>query len=570
MLTRLFPKAAAPQLRPLRWLLVLLVLLGAARPAAYALQGATGVHDPSNIVKEGNKYWVFGTGDGIATMYSTDLVNWQVGSRTVFSKVAFPAWIKTKVPGFEGTFWAPDCIYMNGKYYLYYSCSTFGSSVSAIGLATNVTLDPASPNYKWEDQGEVISTNAGSNVNAIDPSLFKDSDGRVWFSYGSYWSGLRVLELDATTGKPLNGPATTQSSVVNGDPEAAFLTKHGNFYYMFFNRGACCRGVNSSYYIMVGRSTSPTGPFLDQNGVDLNKGGGTLVLNVDGRYVGPGHAGLFEENGATYFSHHYYDGEDNGAPKLGLAKLTWSPANWPVVTRDWLPAGRYTITSQSSDLVWDAWGCTGVSGQAVAQGTPAGLTCQQWDFTALGTGDYKITNALGGLAVTVAGCSPNNGALLQLGTYSFSTCKQFHVDRANDGSYVFASLNGNRVVSVPAASTTAGTQLSLADYAGTAAQRWAVAAPGTSTATKAGQKLTGVSIYPVPASRTGFTLELPELRAASAVTVEVFNLQGQAVVRQTLERPQVRQQVAATLVPGLYLVRVQQGVRQFTQSITVL
>ncbi|TYZ06524.1 family 43 glycosylhydrolase [Hymenobacter lutimineralis] len=546
----------------------LLLLLVGVRPVL-ALQGLTGVHDPSTIIKEGNTYWTFATGDGIYSLYSTDLVNWQPGPRAVFPNKAYPGWINGKVPGFQGTFWAPDCIYMNGKYYLYYSCSTFGSSVSAIGLVTNVTLDPTSPNYKWVDQGEVISTNAGSNVNAIDPALFKDSDGKVWFSYGSYWSGLRVLELDPSTGKPINGSSTTQFSVVNGDPEAAFLTKHGNYYYIFFNRGACCRGVSSTYVILVGRSTSPTGPFLDQNGVNLNQNGGTTVLASSGRYVGPGHAGLLEENGVTYFSHHYYDSYDNGAPKLGLAQLTWSATGWPSVSRNWVTPGRYSIKNQSSALVWNTLNCSGEAGKAVEQNVASGLNCQLWDLTALGNGDYKITSAQGGLTAGVANCAEEAGALLQLDAYKTQGCQQFHLDRAADGTFVWSALNGNRVIGVPGGASTAGTQLALANYTGAAAQRWVVATPDVSTASKAGQKLPGVSIFPVPAARTGFTLELGELCASTAVTVELFNLQGQAVVRQTLERPQARQQVATSLAPGLYLVRVRQGVRQFSQTLVV-
>ena len=122
----------------------------------YALQGANGAHDPSTIVKSGNTYWIFTTGDGIYGMYSTDLISWTPGPKTVFPIGTWPSWINAKVPGFQGNFWASECKFMNGKYYLYYSCSTFGSRVSAIGLATNVTLDPNSPNYKWEDQVEVV------------------------------------------------------------------------------------------------------------------------------------------------------------------------------------------------------------------------------------------------------------------------------------------------------------------------------------------------------------------------------------------------------------------------------
>ncbi|TGD82289.1 family 43 glycosylhydrolase [Hymenobacter wooponensis] len=545
---------------------LLFVLLGWPSANAYALQGFTGVHDPSNIVKEGNKYWIFATGRGIYNMYSTDLINWTPSPRAVFANNTYPSWITTKVPGFTGDFWAPECIFMNGKYYLYYSCSTFGSKVSAIGLATNMTLDPASPNYKWEDQGEVVSTNSSSDVNAIDPAVFRDANNDVWFTYGSFFGGIRMTQLNATTGKPLG---STTYAVANENPEAAYLTKNGSYYYLFINRGACCNGVNSTYYIVVGRSTAPTGPFLDQNGVSLNSGGGTLVLNVSGRYVGPGHTGIFEEGGVSYFSHHYYDGEDNGAPKLGLAKLTWTSAGWPSVSRDWVAAGRYEIKSQNSNLVWDAWGCTGVAGQMVAQGTPAGLNCQRWDFAALGDGEYKITNALGGLAANVAGCSAAAGAKLQLDTYTGTACQRFTIDRANDGTLVFASANGNRVVEVPNASTTAGQQLGLWDYNGCTCQRWSLTNVGV-LASANRKILTGISVYPQPASTRGFTVELGSQKVGEATQIVVTDLKGAVVYRREFSKQLATLTIDAALQPGVYQVEVRRGELATSQKLVVL
>ncbi|UOQ50941.1 family 43 glycosylhydrolase [Hymenobacter cellulosivorans] len=553
-----------PPRRGLSWLIMLLMLL--ARPQAQALQGFTGVHDPSTIVKEGDKYWIFATGQGIYSMYSTDLVNWTPGPRAVFVNNAYPSWINTKVPGFQGTFWAPECVFRNGKYYLYYSCSTFGSKVSAIGLATNVTLDPTSPNYRWEDQGEVVSSNAASAANAIDPAVFQDSNGDAWLLYGSFFGGIRSTQLNAATGKPLG---TTTYSLANGDVEAAYMVKQGTYYYLFINRGSCCNGINSTYTVRVGRSTSVSGPFLDQSGNDLNSNGGTLVLGSGGRYIGAGHAGIFTEGGVNYFSHHYYDGEDNGAPKLNLAKLTWSATGWPIISRDWVAAGRYEIKNQLSNLVWDAWGCTGAAGQMIAQGTPSGINCQRWDFTALGNGEYKITNALGGLAADVVGCSAAAGAKLQLLAYSGAACQRFRIDRANDGTLVLASANGNRVVEVPNAATTAGQQLGLWDYNGCACQHWSLTAVGGTLATTGSGQLPGVSIYPVPATQTGFTIELDAAAGAGATYVSVSDVAGRTLYQGEFGARQQKMLVAKSLPVGLYLVRVQRGGRMTTQKITV-
>lgn len=569
-------------LRPTRRLMGLaltcgLLLSGLSRPAL-ALQGNTGVHDPSTIIKQGTTYWTFATGDGIYSLYSTDLVKWTPGPRAVFPNGVFPAWITSKVPGFRGTFWAPECFFMNGKYYLYYSCSTFGSGTSAIGLATNPTLDPNSSDYRWTDQGEVISTNStnASQPNAIDPAIFRDTNNRLWMSYGSYFGGLRVTELDPATGKLLNA---TQYPVGNDGAEASYIKVHGGYYYLFLNRGTCCQGITSTYHILVGRSLSPTGPFLDQQGVDLSNGGGTLVLSGAGRYRGPGHTGILEDGGVSYFSHHYYDSYDNGVPKLGLAQLTWSAAGWPVVSRDWVKTtstgsttNRYIIATGliASSLVWQSKDCTGAAGRGITQDMPVGGSCQQWDFLSLGNGDYKITSALGGLTASIAGCADANFSLLQLSAFSDEDCQKFHIDRASDGSLVFASLNSNRVVEVPSASGTPGTQLGIFDYNTCTCQHWFVTATGTGTATTAAQALAGVSIYPVPAIRGVFTIDLAGRQRSSAVSVEVINPQGQLVYRRQFDRPEAHLPIETALTPGLYLVRVRQGAGQLVQRITVL
>ncbi|QKG56499.1 family 43 glycosylhydrolase [Hymenobacter sp. BRD128] len=555
-------------LRARRLALLTSVLVAWLATPACALQGALGIHDPSTIVKSGATYWVFSTGDGIACKYSTDLINW-TDAKSVYTKTAYPGWINGKVPGFAGTFWAPECRFMNGKYYLYYSCSTFGSQVSTIGLATNPTLDPTDPAFKWTDQGEVISSTALGNSapNAIDPALFTDASNNLWLSYGSYFGGIRITQLDPATGKPLS--VNTQYAVANGGVEASYVAYSSGYYYLFVNRGTCCNGVSSTYYIQVGRSASPTGPYLDQAGQDLNASGGTTLLSGQGRFIGPGHAGLLTENGVTYFSHHYYDGYDSGAPKLGLARLTWGTTGWPSVTRDWLAAGRYTIKNQNSGLVWDAWGCTGVSGQMVAQGTPSGLTCQQWDMTPLGAGAYKITNALGGLAVDVINCLPDAGTKLQLFASNGLVCQQYVIERASNGDYIFTSATGNNVVEVPNCSTTPGQQLGLWYYNGFGCQRWVPALVNAPLATAAARSLAGVTIYPVPALAGNFTVELSSATASGTTTVEVLTLLGQTVYRQEFGPQQTRLAVAAGLSAGSYLVQVRREGGIFTQKVSV-
>ncbi|TDH26371.1 T9SS type A sorting domain-containing protein [Segetibacter sp. 3557_3] len=446
----------------------------------HALGGNVNSHDPSTLIKEGNTYWQFTTGDGIYAAYSNNLFSWTAGTKTVFPRNTWPAWINNYVPAFAGNFWAPDVIYMNGKYYIYYSCSTFGSSTSVIGVATCSTLDQNSPNYVWADEGMVVSSSASSNVNAIDPHIFKDSDGRVYLSYGSFSDGLGVVELDAESGKVKTGATLFRVAGGSGSAwEAPAIIKEGNYYYLFANRASCCNGANSTYYLVVGRSTSPTGPYLDKNGINLrgnsSTGGGTSVLTSSGRYIGPGHFGLLKDNGRNIVSMHYYDGNQNGNAKLDLAELKFTADGWPLITRDLLPAGRYKISSKLSALVWEAQGCTGTAGQPLVQNTWTNDLCQQWDLTPVGDGYYKISNAVGNQSIDVPSCNSANGTRLQTWTWLDNNCQKMKIEQMANGSYVFTSLanfTAARVVEVPNATHSPNTQLALQNFNAGLGQQW--------------------------------------------------------------------------------------------------
>lgn len=307
--------------------------------AAPVLRGNLGIHDPSTIIKCKNRYYIFGTGQGIISKSSADKLYW-AGGPTVFASA--PAWTTNAVPGFAGIFWAPDIFYLNGQYRLYYAVSTWGSQVSAIGLATNPTLDPTDPSYHWTDQGPVIQSGNGSPYNTIDPSVMLDAAGNPWMSFGSYWNGIYVVQLEPTTGLRFAPNSPTSRVAWNSSIEASCLFQRGGYYYLFADWGSCCIGVNSTYHIRVGRSTSITGPYLDRNGVDMINAGGTLFLQGTGKFTGPGHVGILSENGTQQFSYHYYDAgawspgyNAYGAPDFDLEPLSWTSDNWPVFTNDW-------------------------------------------------------------------------------------------------------------------------------------------------------------------------------------------------------------------------------------------
>ena len=302
------------------------------------------LHDPSPMIKSGGNYFIYGDGQGISGITSTDLRNWSaIGA--VFPGNP-PAWTTNAVPGFTGYFWAPDVAFFNGRYYLYYAASDWGTINSGIGVATSSSL--SSP--VWTDQGKVIQSNDSSHAttntdltsyNCIDPGILIDTNGTVWMSFGSYSDGILIMQLDPATGKRIS-PNSPIHRVANNGPvffsnteEGSFLYRFGPYYYLFANWGACCAGVNSTYNIRVGRSTNVFGPFYDRGGVDLTNSGGTVVLESSARDIGPGQAGILLDNGNYWFTYHYYDGNNNGNATVGMNRLYWTPDGWPSLTNDW-------------------------------------------------------------------------------------------------------------------------------------------------------------------------------------------------------------------------------------------
>ncbi len=296
------------------------------------LQGFTQrIHDPV-LAAENGRYYVFSTGSRLIVICSDDMIEWTWCGR-VFDQN--PDWLTAAVPGLgAGDLWAPDISYFNGKWHLYYAGSTFGSNRSAIGLATNVTLDPESPDYRWQDEGLVIASRLSDNWNAIDPNFVLDGDGQPWLAFGSYWSGIKLHKLDPATGKLAADDTTLYSLAqrVGGNTaiEAPFIIQHGGYYYLFVSFDACCQGAASTYNVRVGRAEKITGPYVDQAGIPLLQGGGTLILSAYDRWRGPGHNGIYQdEAGTDWLVYHAYDAKEVGIPKLRIEAIRWDEAGWP-------------------------------------------------------------------------------------------------------------------------------------------------------------------------------------------------------------------------------------------------
>ena len=325
---------------PLLALLALALGMSAAGASHASPAKQVSVHDPV-MAKQGATWYLFSTGPGITFYSSSNMLDWKNEGRVFAGE---PAWAKTAAPSFNGHIWAPDIVYHGGKYYLYYSVSGFGKNTSGIGVTTNTTLDPRAPAYKWEDQGMLLQSVPGrDNWNAIDANIIDDASGTAWMSFGSFWSGLKLVKLDASRTR-LAEPqvwhtiaardATVRAAGDTAGPgeiEAPHILRKNGYYYLFASWGLCCNKEKTTYHVVMGRAKEVTGPYLDRLGKDMAKGGGSLLITGTPAWKGVGHNGAYTIDGKDLLVLHAYETADNYRQKLKVLEMTWDQDGWPAV-----------------------------------------------------------------------------------------------------------------------------------------------------------------------------------------------------------------------------------------------
>ena len=341
-----------------KWSLTLTAAALLVAPAI-ALDGDPGMHDPSTVVMDGGKFYSYGTGGGLPISVSDDGWTWR-RSGTLMQAVPGGRPGQDVIARGGNNTWAPDVIRSGDNYFIYYSAPGTQPK-AAIGLLVGKTLDPGSPNYKWEDGGPVVWSDGVEDSNAIDPGVFRDpTNGTLWLTYGSYFGYIRLVQLDPKTGKRLYPNQKPVNVAING--EASIVIFRDGWYYLLMTRGSCCAGANSSYHIRMGRSRKVSGPYLDNIGIDMLQGGGKLFLGSSGRFVGPGHFGLLDlGDGVQKFSCHYEaDLDRGGISVLDIRPLLWRDG-WPVAGENF-KEGTYQIESVR----------TGTALEMAVQGVPVG------------------------------------------------------------------------------------------------------------------------------------------------------------------------------------------------------
>lgn len=296
-------------------------------PKQLALSGDLEIHNPF-LLKEGEGYAVYGSNGGIVQMTSPTLETFTNAPRLFEEN---PAWIADVLPA-EAALWSPSVAVFGGQQHLYYAVSVFGQTTSCLGHATR----SLSSTGAWHDAGRILCSNVDgvtADYNAIDPSPYVSETGSAFLVFGSYETGIKLLTLDES-GKKSDSPLVSLASRPAETPaiQAPSLMKRGDSYYLFASFDRCCAGVDSTYDLRVGRSRNLEGPYVDRGGVPLLEGGGTLLLEGDERFKGPGSSEVFVDGSNRYLVYHAYDVERSGQAVLRISELRFDNEGWPVVS----------------------------------------------------------------------------------------------------------------------------------------------------------------------------------------------------------------------------------------------
>ena len=312
--------------------------------------------DPSIVRTGDGMFYAYGTEDTwndgvhhiVAILKSDNLVDWQwVGD--VFTDETKPKWGTT-----DAGVWAPQIVQSpnDGRYYLYYSLSTWGDPNPGIGVAV-----ADSPEGPFEDLGKILRSNDQNiNVkNSIDPffTWTKRGNRNTYYMFWGSFNGIYVIQMqDEKTVMPGAVPQRIAwgTGGVSGF-EGVYIYKHGDYYYFFGSSGTCCEGADSQYHVTVARSSNITGPYVNEKGESILTDGvyGKPFLDGDPAlgFTGPGHnAEIFtDDRGRDFILYHAVDivsGEGDGtlAPgstatrrPLMMDEVTWVDG-WPVVNAD--------------------------------------------------------------------------------------------------------------------------------------------------------------------------------------------------------------------------------------------
>lgn len=275
----------------------------------------TSLPDPTVIKARNGFFYLYATEDirNTPIYKSNNLVNWE------FVSTAFTEGTRPKIN--KGHIWAPDINFINGQYVLYYSQSA--GDLLACGIGVAISQSPEGP---FHDLGKLFTSEEIGVKNSIDPFFINDN-GHNYLLWGSQ-HGIYGIEL-SDDGLKLKGEKQLVAKI---SMEGTYVHYHDGYYYLFGSTGACCKGLESTYNIIVARSENLFGPYKKKEGESQFE----VFLKKNDFVVGPGHNAEFitDDEGQDWIIYHGYLASDPDAGRVVFLDPVYWKDGWPYVNND--------------------------------------------------------------------------------------------------------------------------------------------------------------------------------------------------------------------------------------------
>jgi xylan 1,4-beta-xylosidase len=256
---------------------------------------AGGFYPDPSVCRAGRNFYLvnssFSYFPGLPVSRSTDLEHWtQIGN----------AIDRTEQLDFSGAgisrgLFAPCIRFHDGMFYIV--CT----QVDKLGNFIISAVDPAGP---WSKPARICDQE-GHCADGIDPSLFFDDDGTVWYigtherAGGCRYPGdyeVYIRQLDVNTGILSGKTYTVWDGALKNCiwPEGPHLYKKDGWYYVLAAEG----GTGPDHAVMVARSKTLTGKYegMPRNPLITHR---HLGKNAD--IINVGHADLFDDAGGGWY-----------------------------------------------------------------------------------------------------------------------------------------------------------------------------------------------------------------------------------------------------------------------------
>ena len=274
--------------------------------------------DPT-VIQANGYYYLYTTGEKIYK--SLNLINWTYVGK-VFEGKTRPSFVKgVKI------YWAPCITKQNDKYILYFALSVWGGEDSAgIGVATS--LSPEGPFTIYGKDGKLFTSKEVGVKNSIDPFFIQEGSTKflIWGSF----HGIYAIQLTSDGLSVKNHKVKYQLAGTRF--EGSFIYKRNNYYYLFASVGSCCKGDNSTYKTVVGRSSKLLGPYVDKDNHKMIDNHFTVLLSSSDKFVGPGHNSriIVDKDKKTWmFYHAYIRGQSQLGRTVCMDEVKWTNSQWP-------------------------------------------------------------------------------------------------------------------------------------------------------------------------------------------------------------------------------------------------